>query len=377
MTVPQAPPRVQATPPRSPVSRLEIIGAIVRKDFRAFMRDRFYLYMSILGLVAYVAIFWALPDTVDESITIGATGAGIDQLIEAATGAESEGLSIVAFDSRENLMTAVEEGDEDVALGLAFPDDFFSAVAAGEPTTVSIIATAEVPDELRTAMDSFIKEAAFAISGDPLPVEYQEEILGVDRLGDQVSLREKFRPLLAFLVLLIEMMSLAGIIAGEMQNRTVTAVITTPARLSDFLTAKIIFGTLLAFTQVVLLLIAIDSLGSQPLLMLTALLLGSLMVTGFAMISGSFGKDFISVLFWSMLFMVPMLIPAFGLLFPGSASFWIRAIPSYGLVEAITGVTAYGEGWAETLPNMGLVAGWTVVAFIVGLTILRRKVQSL
>ncbi len=377
MTDLQAPPRVPETSPRGPVSRLEIITAIVRKDFRAFMRDRFYLYMSALGLVAYVAIFWVLPDTVDETITIGATGAGIEQLIEAATGAESEGLSIVAFDSRENLMTAVEEGDEDVALGLAFPDDFFSAVAAGESTTVSIIATAEVPDELRTAMDSFIKEAAFAVGGNPLPVEYQEEILGVDRLGDQVSLREKFRPLLAFLVLLIEMMSLAGIIAGEMQARTVTAVITTPARLSDFLTAKIIFGTVLAFTQVVLLLIAIDSLGSQPLLMLTALLLGSLMVTGFAMISGAFGKDFISVLFWSMLFMVPMLIPAFGLLFPGSASFWIRVIPSYGLVEAITGVTAYGEGWAETLPNMGLVAGWTVVAFVIGLTILRRKVESL
>ena len=365
------------TPQRAGVSRASIIGTIVRKDFRAFLRDRFYLYMSIVGLVAYVAIFWVLPDSVDESITIGATGAGIENLLEQATGAEAEGLTVVAFDSRETLMTAVEEGEEDVALGLAFPDDFFNAIATGAPTTVSIMATAEVPDELRTAMDSFIKEAAFAISGSPLPVDYQEEILGVDRLGDQVSLREKFRPMLAFLVLLIEMMSLAGLIASEMQNRTVTAVITTPATLADFLTAKIIFGALLAFSQVVLLLIAIQSLGTAPVLMLTTLLLGSLMVTGFALIAGAFGKDFISVLFWSMLFMIPMLIPAFGLLFPGSASLWIRAIPSYGLVEAITGTTSYGEGWAEALPNLAMVLAWTVAAFIVGLGILRRKVQSL
>ena len=363
--------------PRAPVSRATIIGTIVRKDFKAFVRDRFYLYMSIIGLVAYIAIFWVLPNSVDESITIGATGAGIESLLEQATGSDAEGLTLVAFDSRETLMTAVEEGDEGVALGLAFPDDFFSAIAAGRSTTVSVIATSEVPAELRTAMDSFIKEAAFAISGSPLPVDYQEEILGVDRLGDQVSLREKFRPMLAFLVLLIEMMSLAGLIAGEMQTRTVTAVITTPATLADFLTAKIIFGALLAFSQVVLLLIAIQSLGTAPVLMLTTVLLGALMVTGFALIAGAFGKDFISVLFWSMLFMIPMMIPAFSLLFPGSASVWIRAIPSYGLVEAITGTASYGQGWAEALPNLGMVLAWTVVAFIVGLGILRRKVQSL
>ena len=365
------------TSPRAPVSHATIIGTIVRKDFKAFLRDRFYFYMSIVGLVAYVVIFWVLPDTVDEDITIGATGAGIESLLEQVSGEDTGGLTIVAFDSRETLMTAVEEGDQDVALGLAFPDDFFTAIASGDTATVSVLATADLPDELRTAMDSFIKEAAFATTGNPLPVDYQEEILGVDRLGDQVSLREKFRPLLAFLVLLIEMMSLAGLIASEMQERTVTAVITTPATLADFLTAKIIFGALLAFTQVVLLLVAIQSLGSSPLLMLTIMLLGSLMVTGFALIAGAFGKDFISVLFWSMLFMIPMLIPAFGLLFPGTASIWIRAIPSFGLVEAITGTTSYGEGWAEALPNLGMVVAWTAVAFVVGLGILRRKVQSL
>ena len=364
-------------PPRSPVSHAAIVGTIVRKDFRAFLRDRFYLYMSVIGLVAYVVIFWVLPDTVDETITIGATGSGIETLLEQAAGSESQGLSMVAFDSRDTLMTAVEEGDGDIALGLVFPDDFFSAVASGQPVTVSVIATAALPDELRTAMDSFIKEAAFAIGGSPLPVEYQTEILGEDRLGDQVSLREKLRPMLAFLVLLIEMMSLAGLIAAEMQSHTVTAVITTPATLADFLTAKIIFGALLAFVQVVILLVAIQSLGTAPLLMLTIVFIGALMVTGFALIAGAFGKDFISVLFWSMLFMVPMMIPAFGLLFPGSASPWVRALPSYGLVEAITTTSSYGGGWAEALPNLGMLVAWTVVAFVVGLAVLKRKVRSL
>ena len=359
-------------------SRLGIITTIVRKDFKAFVRDRLYLFLSILGLVAYVIIFWVLPDTVDETVTIGATGAGIQELLAQATGEDqAAGLDAVAFDSRETLMTAVEAGDEDVALGLAFPDDFFQSVAAGLPTTVTIVATAEVPPELRDAMESFVREAAFAISGSPLPVDFQEEILGVDRVGNQVSLREQFRPLLAFLVLLIEMLSLAGLLASEMQSRTVTAVITTPARVSDFLIAKIVFGSLLAFSQVVLLLLAIQALDTQPLLMLTFVLLGSLMVTAFALIAGSYGKDFINVLFYSLIFLIPMMIPAFSLLFPGSASFWVQAIPTYGLVQGIVDVTSYGAGWADSLTNLGLVAGWTVIAFIAGLGILARKVQTL
>ncbi len=354
-----------------------IVATIVRKDLKAFARDRFYFWISVAGLVVYVVVFWVLPDTVNESITVGATGAGIETMLEKAAGEGSEGLNLVAFDSRENLETAVANGKGDVALGLAFPDDFFESVMAGRPVIVSIVATAAVPPELRTAMTSFVREAAFAISGDPLPVSLQEQILGVDRVGDQVSLREKMRPLLAFLVLLLEMMSLAGIIASEIQSRTVVAVITTPARIFDFLTAKIVFGTLLAFSQVVLLLVAIRSLSGEPLLVLTTMLLGSLMVTAFALIAGSFGRDFITVLFWSMLFMIPMMIPAFGLLFPGSASVWIKAIPTYGLVEILTGTTSYGDGWAEAVPNLALLGGWTVIAYVAGLGILRKKVRSL
>ena len=72
-----------------------------------------------------------------------------------------------------------------------------------------------------------------------------------------------------------------------------------------------------------------------------------------------------------------MMIPAFSLLFPGSASVWIQAIPTYGLVQGIVDVTSYGAGWAESLTNLALVAGWTVAAYIVGLGILTRKVQAL
>ena len=41
----------------------------------------FGVVLIILGLVAYVAIYWMLPNTVDETVTIGATGAGVQELL--------------------------------------------------------------------------------------------------------------------------------------------------------------------------------------------------------------------------------------------------------------------------------------------------------
>ena len=89
-----------STPTLARPSRLGIIAAIVQKDFKAFTRDRLYLFLSILGLVAYVIIFWVLPDTVDETVNNGATGAGIQELLAQATG-EEQAASVLAFATGE------------------------------------------------------------------------------------------------------------------------------------------------------------------------------------------------------------------------------------------------------------------------------------
>ena len=122
---------------------------------------------------------------------------------------------------------------------------------------------------------------------------------------------------------------------------------------------------------------AINALGTQPVLILTFMLLGAVMVAGTAMIAGSSGKDFMSTLFYGMAFMVPMMIPAFGALFPGTPSLWIRALPSYPLVDGLIEITTYGAGWGDTLPQLTTLLGWCVLLFALGWVVLRRKVQSL
>ena len=355
--------------------RLGIISAIVRKDLRLYLRDRFSVVVTVLGLAAYIALFWVLPADVDETIGVGIYIPGGEELLAQGTVDDSSGFALIPFESAEALAAAVEAGDE-VAAGMEFPDGFLAASAIGAPTTVRVLLWAGAPPELRPALVGGVREIGATIGGLAPPVTVppmNEVVLGEDRVGDQVPLREKLRPLLLFLILIVEMFALASLVAAEISQRTVTAVLATPARVGDLLAAKAILGTALAFTQAVVLALATRALGTEAPLLLVALLLGAVLVTGFGLIAGATGRDFVGIVFWSMLFVVPLTIPAFGELFPGTAAGWIRGLPTYGLVETIVGVTAYGRGWAESWPHLAVLSGWCVGAFATGLFALGRR----
>lgn len=369
------------------VSRPRIIGAIIRKDLREYARDRFFVLVSAASLVMFVALFWMLPSSVDESIAVGVRlegMGGMEEFLAGAVGGGEAGMELVPFATAEELRVAVGavegEPERELDIGVEFPEGFVEGVRAGEETTVRVYVKGGVPEEVRGALVSGVREIAYALAGYELPVtlpDVQTLILGEDRAGDQVSLREKLRPMYAFMMLTMETFALAALVAAEVQSRTVTAVVTTPARVADFLAAKAILGTLIAFTEVLLVMALIGSFGANPLVLVIALLLGAMLVTGFGMIAGASGRDYMGMMFYSMLFMVPLLIPAMATLFPGTASGWVQVLPSYGLVQVIVRATAYGEGLTDVLPHLATLVGWCVAAFGVGLLILKRKVESL
>ena len=75
--------------------------------------------------------------------------------------------------------------------------------------------------------------------------------------------------------------------------------------------------------------------------------------------------------------MIPLLIPAFGALFPGSAATWIKVLPTFGLAEAIVGVTTRAESWADLGPALLGLGAWCVVLLTLGTLVLRRRVETL
>jgi ABC-2 type transport system permease protein len=412
-----------------PVSHIAIVGALLKKELKAYSRDTLYLILTLAMLVIIIALFPFLPDSVDESITLavspsistlvdeareelvalGATPEQLAALDEADLSGQEEGLNLLEFEDTQEMERAIKgelevwrtdagetvlrdkaAGDdkpkdarrENVDVGIAFPADFIAGVAAAEKElTVTIYADAGISPEIRDAMTSFVREAAYRLAGRELPVGLPDEeaiVLGEDRSGDQVTLQEKMRPLFVFMILLMETFSLASLVSTEVLQRTVTAVLVTPARVVDFLAAKAIFGTLMSFSQGVILVTFIGGLTADNwLLVLTALLIGSMMFTGVGLFVGSAGKDFLGQLFYAMLFTVPLVIPSMSVMFPGSAGTWVKAIPTYPIIDVLVGAFNHGATWSDSWRSLAYAFAWLMVVFGAGLAALKRKVETL
>ena len=380
------------------------IRAIVGKDLREYSRDKMWMIMGPILLAVMIIIFWMLPEKVDETITVGIFPPEFAQTmgmmkewdLNGSAGSVSEvpGIEVVAFHGESELAAAVSEKKHEVssrkniAVGIAFPRNFMTAVGSGEPCTVSIYLDSGLPPLVGRAVASAVRELAYGLravtSGryplSALPVslpDFQSVILGDERAGMQIPLREKLKPLMAVLILLIEALALAGLVAVEIEHRTVTAILVTPARTGDVLAAKCFTGTLLALSQGLLFLSLTKSLRRHAVLVLLLILLGAFMASAVGMIAGAAGRDFIGTLFTGMVFVVPLMIPAFTVIIPGSTPGWIKVLPSYGLIQAMVGTIGYGEGWSEAAPFILGAVLWGGILFSAGLSLLKRRVETL
>jgi ABC-2 type transport system permease protein len=405
-----------------------LLLAVLKKDVRVYSRNMIYLFLTILSLVAFVTIFWIVPDTVDEELTFAVTpslntlvsegkealevrgvpGQVTAQLDQFEATFEEEGLLLVEFETEEELKLAIsgeievyrtEQGQfvihdpegslekpsaakkVSLSIGISFPSTFFSDVMLDQKPRVTVFADAAVPEEIRGAMQGFIREIAYQLAGHELPVEFPAEdtiILGRDRLGEQISMRSRMRPLIAFFIMMMETFALASLISNEVLQRTVTALLVTPLRVRHFLLAKTIFGTMLAMGQAVIVLALVGAFTTTNwLLLLVIVLLGSLLFTAVAMLVGSAGKDFIGQLMFSMLFLIPLMIPSFAVLFPGSVAAWVKLLPSYPIVRLLYDVTIHEALWADSLTSLGYAALWALILYGAGLFVLKRKVATL
>lgn len=182
-------------------------------------------------------------------------------------------------------------------------------------------------------------------------------------------------PLFALFVLMTETMGLATLITEEFERRTLQALLVTPLRIEGLMLSKAITGIGLAFIQVMLLMAVIGGLWHHLILVSGTLLLGALLVTGIGFMIASAAKDLMSVSAWGIFAMLVLLIPSFGILFPGSVSQWVKVIPSYYLVDIMHQVVNFGLGWSGVWQNLLILFAFGSAFIWIGAMVLTRRLR--
>ena len=345
------------------------IAALVGKDLSLFFKNRFIAVITLLGVVFFILIYFIMPKDVDETLDIGFFAPGMAAALKAVKG---DGFTLNAVETEEQLKQAVLDGD--YVAGISIPRGATGALAAGGKIQLTLYVPSDIPDEVLDSLEVLL-EAQLA-SGYSSPLEIKEEILGVDLMGKQIPPRNRLRPLLAIIIVLFETMGLANLIAEEAEKRTLHALLVTPVSPAELFIAKAITGIALAFSQAAVFAAVVGALAVHPLIILVTLLLGGILIVGLAFIIGSFARDFMGVIVWAMIIMIIMMVPAFSVLFPGSMTGWIKAVPAYYLVDTVHRVTNYNAGWGESWRNLVILAGWDVLFVAVGILALQRRSRN-
>jgi ABC-2 type transport system permease protein len=346
-----------------------MIATLVKKDLTLYFKNRFFAFVTALGLVFYISVFFLLPETVDETLELGWYAPELPGFI--VEDLREEGLILNLYDSDAALRQAVLAGDEPIGISLA--EDFVHQLSAGARPEVAIYFQFSVPEEFRSAYALLMEELGYMLAGQSLNIEADEIMLGPDMVGQQVPPRQRMLPVLVVFILMIEAWGLASLISTEAETGTLRALLVTPLRVEGLFVSKGVTGILMAFSQVALLLLVTGGFRNDPLLMVVMLLLGSLLVTGLSFLVASVSRDMMSVLGWGMLVMIVLAIPAFNILLPGLASNWIKIIPSYYMVDALYKVINFGSGWSQLGSSMIILLGFAAAFFGLGVLAMNRR----
>jgi ABC-2 type transport system permease protein len=353
----------------------QAIGALISKDLRLFFRNRFFAFITVLSLVVFIGVYFVMPRTVDETISLAvyAPGAGGEALLRLmqAEGAEAEGLILLMMGSDDALRQAVL--DEDAVAGLALPADLQPALLAGGRPTVGLYLRADAAPEMQEMMQALIEGLSLALSGRALQIEVRAETLGPDLAGEQIPYRDRMRPLFAVMVLMMEVFGLASLLSEEIESGAIRALLATPLGVRELFVAKGAVSLLLSLSQAVLLLWAIGGLGQQALILLVALLLGAAMVTGVGFLVAASGRDMLSVTGLAMLALLLLSVPPFGVLFPGLVTGWARIIPSHYLATVVHQAGNLGAGWGQIWQPLLILLAFDVAIGWAGVAVLKRR----
>lgn len=326
---------------------------VLGKEFRMGPRSPIFLWVLFLPVMFTLVLQVTFGSLFDPQPRLGIVDQGSSTITTAVLG--MEGIDLALLDNAEDLKSQVE--DDDLDAGLVLPTGFDDQVRSGARPPLEFYVGGESLASNRIILAVTTIDLVREIEGTPAPVDVEVVALGDEGLPIDVRLV----PFIMMYALVVAAVFLPAFsIADEREKGTINALIVTPVKLSEIITAKGILGVILALAMTVFTLFLNGALGAEPFALFVVLLVGAVLCAEIGLIFGAASKDVNSVF---------ALIKGTGILLIGPTVFYIwpdwpqwiaKLFPTYWVINPIFEVSlnnaGLGDVWVELLIGVGVIA---------------------
>jgi len=348
--------------------RLRRVALLLRKEFRQGPKNFFFFWALIAPVVISLAVSLAFGSLFSDETSLGVVDQGDSQLVTLL--AASPSVKSTDYASVSDLEAAVEQGSVDG--GIVLPEGFDAAVHEGEPVEVDFYLWGESLAKDRTLLTTALTKYTRELDGKEAPVTIQTIILGDEQ---SIPWEDRLLPFIVLMTVFVAGIAFSGTsLLYEKEKKTLDALAVTPTTVGEVFLAKGLLGVILGTFMGVVILIINQALGSQPLLLVLLLFLGSIMAVVVGLLMAAIFKD--TMTFFANMKMIGLLLyaPVVIYLFPELPQWIGRIFPTYYLVEPIVEISQQGGGLAEIAPDVIiLIVLDLVLVAILALVVRRRK----
>ncbi len=334
---------------------------VLGKEFRLGPRSPVFLWVLFLPVLFTLVIQVTFGSLFDPQPRLGIVDQGSSTITTAVQGIE--GIDLTLLDNADDLKAQVEADNLDA--GLVLPAGFDDQVRSGARPPLEFYVGGESLASNRIILAVTTVDLVREIEGATPPVD-----ISVVALGDEgLPIAVRMVPFIMMYALVVAAVFLPAFsIADEREKGTLNALIVTPVKLSEVITAKGFLGVILALAMTIFTLFLNNALGGDPVALLVVLLFGSILCVEIGLIFGTVSKDSTAVF---------ALIKGTGILLIGPTAFYIwpdwpqwigKLFPTYWVINPIFEVSlnnaGLGDVWVELLVAAGVIVllGVAVVA---------------
>lgn len=328
-----------------------------------------YIIFALLGPFLYAAIFQFIFGLVNTQPKVAVYEGGNQVIVQELEATDS--VDLVVVDSADDVVKMVK--DKKVDVGAVFAADTAEKLQAGERISVDLYVNGESLAKNRAIAAAAITGAVRNVSPEVPQITIEQVKLGEEKA---LSFMEMLLPLFVILIIVLGAYLLpASFIVNEKEKRTITALLVSPATLTEILSAFGLVGMIVSLVMGMILLLLTVGL-SSPLLLLVIFVLGSLLGAEWGLILGLASKDQTSLVAYMKALNLFILAPAIFFIFPNWPQWIAKLFPTYYIANPIFRITIYGEGWSELGWQILALAGFVVLFSIPILVFVLREGRS-